>query len=255
MKVSVITVCFNAANTIENAIKSVLSQTYPDIEYIIIDGASIDRTLEIIRRYENNISKLITEPDNGIYDALNKGIRLSTGDIIGFLHADDFYAHENVIKKVVQCINSKNVDSCYGDLVYIDRKNPKRIIRYWKSRPYKENLFKRGWMPPHPAFFVKRWVYEKYGLFDTHFKIAADYEIMLRFLYKYKISTWYIPEVLVKMRVGGISNRNLKNIIKKSIEDYKACRINKLKGCIFTIILKNISKIPQLFRKDVVYLR
>ena len=252
MKVSIITACFNEEKTIKYTIESVLTQNYDNIEYIIVDGASTDGTINVVRQYEKQIAKIISEPDNGIYDALNKGINLASGDVIGFLHADDIYAHANVIKNVAQCIERENADSCYGDLIYIDKKNSEKIIRYWKSCAYERDLFKKGWMPPHPTFFVKRWVYENYGRFDTSFKIAADYEIMLRFLYKYNISTCYIPEVLVKMRVGGISNRNLKNMVRKSLEDYRAWRINKQDPSdagISTIVMKNFSKIPQFFRR------
>ncbi len=213
MKVSIITVVYNGKNTIEDCLKSIYSQTYPAIEHIVVDGGSTDGTLDIIKRNKKSISKWISEPDKGIYDALNKGIKMAAGDIIGFLHADDVYAHDKVIETVVSNMKKYNVDSCYGDLLYVDKNNTNKIIRYWKSQPYRNGLFRKGWMPPHPTFFVKKEVYEKYGYFNTNFKIASDYELMLRFLHKYKISTCYIPEVLIKMRLGGASNRSLKNLI------------------------------------------
>jgi glycosyltransferase involved in cell wall biosynthesis len=249
MKVSVITSVFNNKSYIEDCIKCILNQTYKNIEYIIIDGGSTDGTIEIIRKYENKITKWISEPDNGIYDALNKGIRMATGDIIGFLHADDVYAHNKVIETVVSNMKKHNVDSCYGDLLYVDKNNTDKIIRYWKSQPYRDGLFKKGWMPPHPTFFVKKMIYDKYGSFNTDFKIAADYELMLRFLEKYKISTYYIPEVLIKMRIGGASNRSLKNLITKTTEDYRAWKVNNLKRSFYTIPFKNLSKIPQFFKR------
>ena len=249
MKISIITVCLNSDETIEDAIKSILAQSYDDIEYIIVDGGSSDETLSIIKKYENEITRYISEPDKGVYDALNKGLKLATGEVVGFLHADDFYATTETIKNVARVFEHNKVDCLWGDLVYVGKENTEKIIRYWKSGKYKKNLFKRGWMPAHPTFFVKRRVYEKHGYFNTDFRIAADYEIMLRFLHKFNISSYYIPEVLVKMRVGGLSNRSLKNVVRKSIEDYNAWKINKLSGGIHTIIMKNISKIPQFFTK------
>lgn len=247
MKITIITAVLNNREFIEECITSVLNQTYKAIEYIIIDGGSTDGTAEIIKRHENNISKWVSGPDSGVYHALNKGLQLASGDIIGLLHSDDFYAHDKVIETVASQMKNRNIDSCYGDLLYVSRYNIENIIRHWKSSPYKQGLFRKGWMPPHPTFFVKREIYEKYGLFNTNFRIAADYELMLRFLEKYRISTYYIPEVLIKMRLGGASNKSLKNLFIKSSEDYKAWKVNNLNGGLFTIFLKNFSKIPQFF--------
>ena len=250
MKFSIITAVRNNVETIEQCIQSVFRQTHKDIEYIVIDGSSSDGTLDIIKKYENKLTQWLSEPDDGIYHALNKGINMSTGDVIGFLHADDFYAHDNVIESVVLHITKHNVDSCYGDLEYVSKNNTQKTIRYWKSSPYENGLLKRGWMPPHPTLFVKKDMYEKYGYFNTDFKIAADYEMVLRLLGKHKISTHYIPEVLVKMRLGDASNRSLKNMMIKSSEDYKAWKMNNLNGGLYTIFLKNISKVPQFFGKN-----
>ncbi|MFZ5998462.1 MAG: glycosyltransferase family 2 protein [Nitrospirota bacterium] len=249
MKVSIITAVFNNKACIEDCIKSVSGQTYKDIEYIIIDGESTDGTVDIIKEHGNGISKWISKPDKGIYDALNKGLRLATGDIVGFLHADDLYADKRVIERVVSEMTKHNVDSCYGDLLYVDKHDIEKIIRFWKSCNYASNLFYRGWMPPHPSFFVKKKIYDNYGYFNTGFRIAADYELMLRFLVKHKITTHYIPEVLIKMRVGGASNRSLKNIVIKTAEDYKAWKINNLDRKFYTIPFKNISKLPQFFKR------
>jgi glycosyltransferase len=249
MKISIITAVHNNCDTIEDTIRSVLAQKYENVEYIIVDGGSTDGTLKIIKKYRNKISRWVSERDNGIYDALNKGLKMSSGDIIGFLHADDMYPHGMVIDWVVSRILNCGTESCYGDLIYVHKNNTDRKIRYWKSGPYRQGLFKRGWMPPHPTFFVKREVFDKYGDFNTDFKIAADYEHMLRVLERNKISTHYIPEILVKMRTGGKSNNSLKNLVIKSSEDYKAWKINDLDGGLYTVLLKNISKLPQFFRK------
>lgn len=246
MKISIITAVKNNREKIEDCIRSVLGQTYKDIEFIVIDGESTDGTLEIIRKYEGRIARIISEKDNGMYHALNKGIKLASGDIVGILHSDDVYADNLVIEKVVEVFNNNDVDSVYGDLEYVDRVDKAKVIRYWKSVPYKEGLFERGWMPAHPSFFVKRSIYEKYGLFDTNFKIAADYEAMVRFIYKYKISSYYLERVVVKMTIGGLSNKNIIFLLRKTMEDYKIC---KRYGFGFLVLAKkNLLKVPQFFR-------
>ncbi|MBI3502057.1 MAG: glycosyltransferase [Bacteroidetes bacterium] len=245
MKVSIITVCKNSESAIESAIESVLNQDYKDVEYIIIDGKSSDSTISIIEKYKNRISKFISEKDEGMYFALNKGIQLASGDVVGLLHSDDFYPHEKIISRVVKEFEEKKVDSIYGDMQYVQKENTEKVFRHWKSKPFDAKNFLKGWMPPHPAFFVKRICYEKFGMFNTQFSISADYELMLRFLYKHKISSSYIPEVLVKMRTGGISNVNLKSRIKANREDKLAWTINNLKPNSFTLILKPLSKLRQ----------
>lgn len=245
LKVSIITVCYNSAETIDNTIRSVISQDYNNIEYIIVDGQSTDNTLHIIEKYKNQIAKIISEKDEGIYYAINKGIAAATGDIIAILHADDFYTNNQVIYSVVKTFNQKQSDTVYGDLQYVDRIDTQKIMRHWKSGEYKDDLFVKGWMPPHPAFFVRKSCYEKYGGYNTYFKSAADYELMLRFLHKYKCTTAYLPEVLVKMRVGGKSNITLWNRIKANREDKKAWLINGLTPGMLTFILKPLSKIRQ----------
>jgi glycosyltransferase involved in cell wall biosynthesis len=185
MQISIITAVFNNAKLVESCINSVLTQYYKNIEYIIIDGVSTDGTVEIIDRYNGKISKWLSEPDNGIYDALNKGVKIATGDIVGFLHADDIYASDRILETVVKEMISHNVDSCYGDLLYVDKDDTSKVVRYWKSCPYQDGLFLKGWMPPHPTFFVKKEIYEKYGLFNPNLGTAADYELMLRFLVRF----------------------------------------------------------------------
>ena len=245
MKISVITPVLNSVTTIEDCIKSLHSQTYENWEHIIVDGCSTDGTLDIIKRYLNKKTILISEPDNGLYDAFNKGIKLASGNIIGILHADDLYAHNKVLEMVANVFLNYDVSSCYGDLLYVSRSDPNKIIRYWKSGNYKPGMFRFGWHPPHTTLFIKKEIYEKYGYFNTDFKIAGDYEIMVRFFERYKITTFYIPSILVKMRVGGKSNKSLKNIIFQTWEDYKAWKINNLKGGLIAVFLKKLIKAPQ----------
>lgn len=247
MKVSIITVTYNSASTLEETILSVINQTYKNIEFIIVDGKSNDATLAIIDKYKNAIAKFISEKDKGIYDALNKGIAMATGDIIGILHSDDFYTDNNVITKVIQQFTHGNCEALYADLYYVEKNNTNKIVRKWKAGMQKANSFLFGWMPPHPTFFAKKEIYTKYGAFDLNFKTSADYELMLRFLFRYKVKTTYLPEFIIKMRVGGQSNVTTKNRIIANMEDRKAWDINGLKPYIFTLFLKPLRKIKQFF--------
>jgi glycosyltransferase involved in cell wall biosynthesis len=246
-KISIITVCYNSASTIEATLKSVILQDYDNIEYIVVDGHSTDGTLEIINQYQDKISTLISEKDEGIYFAINKGIALATGDVIAILHADDFYADEQVISKVMNIFQNQSVDTVYGDLQYVSRNQPFKIIRNWKAGMFDIDLFLKGWMPPHPSFFVKRDCYTRYGSFNTSLKSSADYELMLRLLYKEKCSAAYINEVLVKMRVGGQSNKSLINRIQANLEDKKAWKLNGIDPNLLTFIRKPLSKLKQFF--------
>ena len=245
MKVSIITITFNSAETIEDTIQSVLSQDYPNIEYILVDGASKDGTLEIIERYRNSISTVISERDNGIYDAMNKGVALATGDVIGILNSDDFYADATVISDIVRTMQLAGSDACYADLVYVDRNDTNRIIRSWKSGDYRQGQFLRGWMPPHPTFFVKRSIYETHGTYSLELSSAADYELMLRFIHKHAISLSYLPRVITKMRTGGQSNVSLKNRWRANREDRLAWKMNGLQPGFFTLLRKPLSKLLQ----------
>jgi glycosyltransferase len=252
MKVSIITATYNSAETINECLESLKNQTYRNIEHIIIDGKSTDNTVEICKSYSSSVDyevKIISEPDRGIYDALNKGILMSSGDIIGILHSDDLFAYENVLEDVVEVFKREKVDSCYGDLCYVLKNDTSKVVRYWKSGNFDLKKFRFGWMPPHPTFFVKKEIYEKYGLFNLSYKIAADYELMLRFLYKHKISTFYIQKVLVKMKIGGTSNKSLKNIFQANLECYKSWKDNNLEASILLPIIKPVSKVIQFLRK------
>jgi glycosyltransferase len=225
----------------------VISQDHKGIEYIIVDGRSTDDTLKVVDRYKGSIAKIVSEKDEGIYFAINKGISLATGDIIGILHADDFYTGDKVISKVVKTFEEKKVDTVYGDLQYVNREDASKITRNWRSGEYTHGLFLKGWMPPHPSFFVRKSCYDKYGVYNTTLRSAADYEMMLRLLHKNKCSTAYVPEVLVKMRVGGKSNVSIANRIRANREDKKAWIINGLRPGLFTMIRKPFSKLSQFF--------
>lgn len=250
MKISIITITYNSAATVEDTIKSVASQDFPDVEYIIVDGLSKDRTLEVVNRYSNHISKVISEKDKGLYDALNKGISLATGDVVGMLHSDDLYADNNVISRIAQKFASDpSIEAVYADLVFVDRDNPEKILRTWKAGEYTEDAFKEGWMPPHPTFFVKKSVYDRFGGFNLDLKLSADYELMLRFIHKHQIKVAYLPETIVKMRMGGISNTSFFVKLKANMEDKKAWKLNNLKPGLFTTLKKPLKKLFQYFEK------
>jgi len=244
IKITIITVVLNNKKFITDAIESVLSQDYNHIEYIIIDGGSSDGSLDIIQVYKDKIAKIVSEPDKGIYDAMNKGINLATGDVIGFLNSDDFYADRNVISKIVAAFE-ENIDAVYADLDYVSNHNKDKVIRAWRSGAYHEKKFYSGWMPPHPTFFARKSVYQKFGGYNASIHSSADYELMLRFILKNKIKLSYIPEVLVKMRVGGQSNRSFTNRIKANFEDRKAWSVNSLTPKFYTFWLKPLQKITQ----------
>lgn len=248
MKISIITITYNSEATIEQTIQSVLSQSYPDIEYIIVDGQSTDATLEIVNTYKNQISKIVSEKDKGLYDALNKGIAMASGDVIGLLHSDDFYIHERVVENYASVFIKEQADAVYSDLYYVDKSNTDKIIRKWKSGTYHHDDFVNGWMPPHPTFFVKKDLYKKFGVFNLDFKSAADYELMLRFIHKHKINLSYLPEYTIKMRLGGKSNKNIQNRVNANLEDRRAWEVNGLKPRFYTLYFKPLRKIIQFFR-------
>jgi len=240
---------FNAKATVADAINSVLCQTHPDVELVIIDGDSDDGTLNLLETWRERIDVFTSEPDDGIYDALNKGVSLASGDVIGFLHADDMFADDQVLSRLASAFREQNADVAYGDLVYVSKADPNRRIRYWQAEGCSRRKLKNGWMPPHPTFYARRAVYERLGGFDLSFRIAADYDCMLRFLGSAGLSCVYIPEVLVRMRTGGESNRSLTNIVRKSLEDYRALKKNGVGG-IRSLCCKNIRKIPQFFKTE-----
>ncbi len=249
MKISIVTATYNSAKTLAVCMDSVLNQDYRDIEYIIIDGNSKDNTLELVKSkaVEHANVVFISEPDKGIYDALNKGIEKATGDVVGFVHSDDFLADNTIISQIAVAFNSEDVDGVYGDLHYVQFDDTNKISRNWISQPFKINLLNRGWMPAHPTLFLKKEVYNTHGGFDLTYKIAADYDFILR-IFKQKHYTFkYLPQTIMKMRVGGVSNRGLRNLIQKTKEDYRAVRTNQVDFPFWVVVQKNLSKIPQWF--------
>lgn len=247
MKISIITATFNSAKTISDCIASVNYQTHPEIEHIIIDGVSDDNTIAIIKSQSNGLIKLFSGPDKGIYDALNKGIKISTGDIIGFVHSDDQLASSNILETISKIFEDENIDGVYGDLVYVDKEDSFKVIRYWKSNEFKSSLINNGWMPPHPTLFLKKEVYQKHGYFNLNYKIAADYDLILRVFSDNALKFKYLPIVISKMRTGGISNRGIRNILQKSYEDYSLLKTNNISNPLWVLFKKNCSKLSQFF--------
>jgi len=249
MKVSIITICYNSAETIEATIKSVLAQDYPDIEYIIVDGVSKDDTLNIVDQHKDGIATMISEPDKGIYDAMNKGVAAATGDVVGILNSDDFYAYDEVLSDVVACFKQNQAEAIYADLVYVDRLDTDKVTRKWTSGEYLPGHFNKGWMPPHPTFFTTKEAYQKYGSYRLELRTSADYELMLRMLHKHKLKVAYLPKIITKMRVGGQSNVSIKNRLKANKEDRMAWKLNDLKPGAFTFIRKPLGKLVQFVKR------
>ena len=247
-RISVVTAVYNRKDTVGEALDSVFCQTHPSIESVVIDGASTDGTRQILETYRDRIDVLVSERDGGIYDALNKGIRHATGDVVGFLHADDVLADPGVLARIAQAFEDPRIDAVYGDLKYVAHGDLGKVIRHWKSGEYRPSMLRNGWMPPHPTFYVRRSVYAQHGGFDVNLRIAADYDSVLRFLTRGRISLAYVPSVLVLMRVGGASNASLRNILRKSREDLLVIRRNQIGGWL-TLFLKNTRKIGQFFAR------
>lgn len=248
MNISIVTAVYNRSSTIADTLDSVQSQTAPNVEHVIQDGGSRDGTLEIIQASAGPGVRVESAPDNGIYHAINRGITRADGDIIGLLHSDDLFAAPDVLEAVRHAFD-QDVDGVYGDLDYVAASDPGRIIRRWRSGSYAPDKLKRGWMPPHPTLFLRREVFDAWGLYDESFRISADYDAMLRWLLKGDVRLAYIPQVLVKMRVGGASNRSIAQIIRKSKEDYQAIRRNGAGG-LGTLALKNLTKLHQFIPGD-----
>lgn len=255
MRVTIITVTYNSGKYLRDCIESVVQQDYPDIEHILVDGGSTDNTLEIVKAYEGKISRWISEKDRGMYDAINKGMNMSTGDVIGILNSDDMLASPGIIGQIVKGFTENKTDSVYGDLVYVDKVNTRKVVRYWKGFPYRRYRFVYGWMPAHPTFYFRRELLSELGGYESHYFTAADYEFMARYLYRHRISSHYLPLLVVKMRVGGQSNSTLFSRLRANRRDYLAMKKNKIPFPHIASILKPLIKVKQyyytLFKKMV----
>jgi glycosyltransferase involved in cell wall biosynthesis len=244
-RISLITVSFNAESTIERCINAVINQEFKNVEYIIVDGGSTDKTVEIIKRYYDYINIFVSEPDKGIYDAMNKGIKLAGGDIIGMLNADDFFTDDSVLSVINETFKQNDAQIIYGDLDYINHRE--EIVRKWRSGAYKPGIFNRGWMPPHPTFYCKRELFQQFGYYSLEYGTAADYELMLRYMHFFNVRAFYIKKVIIHMKIGGISNKSFSNRVKGLIFDLKAMRVNGISLPIITLLLKPLRKISQYF--------
>jgi glycosyltransferase involved in cell wall biosynthesis len=248
LKISIITVCFNSKDFIRKTLETVASQDYQNIEHVVVDGGSTDGTVAILKEYKSKIV-FISEPDKGIYDAMNKGVKLATGDAIGTLGAGDFYPNNQVISKVAASFEKYKTDAIYGDKQYVNPENTQKVVRYWNPGEYKIESWLEGWMPPHQAFYVKKSAFEKYGMYIDEFRSAGDYELMLRMLYKHKLSAKYIPELLVTMLTGGTSTASISNRIKANLEDRKAWKVNDLVPKWYTLYWKPLGKVLQFLKR------
>lgn len=245
MKVSIVTVAYNSVATIANTLSSVAAQGHADIEHIVVDGASTDGTLAILQEAQHGRLSVISEPDSGIYDAMNKGMRRATGDIIGFLNADDFFSSADVIHHIVSVFETdEKVDAVYGDLEYVAADQLDKSVRYWRAGEFKRSDLAKGWMPPHPTFYMRRRLQSRVGEFDTQYRIAADYDYMVRCMTSPQVRLAYIPQVLVRMRLGGVSNASAKTMLRKSREDLRVMRTHGIGG-LWSLVAKNLRKLPQ----------
>lgn len=247
MKVTIITVTYNSEKYLQDCINSIKNQDYYDIEHIIIDGLSTDGTLDIVKRNGNFISKWVSEKDNGMYDAINKGMQMSTGDIIGILNSDDILADTDVISKIAECFTNKQINSIYGDLYYVDTLDTNKVLRVWKGQTYKRHKFSYGWMPAHPTFYIRRSLVDKLGGYESHYYTAADFEFMTRYLFKNRVSSFYLPKLIVKMRVGGQSNITFARRLRANRRDYLAMKKNNIPFPFVVSVLKPLRKVPQFY--------
>ena len=248
-KKSIVTVCFNSADTIRDTLSSVARQQNADFEHVVVDGASSDDTLEIVREFTPQVARLISEPDRGLYDAMNKGMAAATGDIIGYLNSDDVYADSDVLQKVARVFADGNVDVCYGDLVYVHQDDMSRVVRYWRSRPYAPGLIEHGWIPAHPTLFVRRSILQELGGFNIRYRLHADFDLIVRLFLRKKIRSAYIPDILVRMRTGGKSNQSVRNIIRGNLESLASLRSHAVAVTPMFFVGKLLWRVPQFFRR------
>lgn len=250
MKISIITATSNSASLVYDCLRSVVNQSYKNLEHVLIDGASKDRTLEILEKYRSEFTQIVSEPDDGIYDALNKGIVKASGEVIGFLHSDDVFSSNDVLKNVASIFEADaSVSAVYGDLIYVKRSKPDKIVRTWRSCSFLPHLLKQGWMPPHPTLYVRRDWYDRIGGFDTRYRVSADYFSILQLFSQANFKAVYLPEVMIKMRLGGVSNRSLGTILRKTSEDWDVLKRSGFRTLPATraLVLKNLSKVEQFF--------
>jgi glycosyltransferase len=248
MKISIITATYNSEKNISECLQSVAGQAHNNIEHIVVDGGSTDNTMEIVKSFPS-VTKYISEPDKGIYDALNKGIKMAGGDVIGFLHSDDVLGSTIIIKKITELFSQKNIQGVYGNLVFVNSENPDKVVRTWKSKPFDRINIKYGWMPPHPTLYLRKEVYQKHGPFDISFKIAGDYNFMVGVMKDKEIYLEYLPEIITRMRMGGASTGSINDLITKSKEDIRALKNNGFKLPLLILIAKNLRKLPQLLKR------
>ncbi|MGQ1890672.1 glycosyltransferase family 2 protein [Thermophagus sp. OGC60D27] len=248
-KISLITVTYQSAKTLESTIESVRNQNFVDLEYIVVDGGSTDATINILKKNEDIVNQWISEPDKGLYDAMNKGIQMSTGEVIGFIHADDVLATPDVLSRVIDRYVETDFQLLYGDLQYVSPNDINKVVRYWRSGSFRPQRLQWGWMPPHPTVYFSRQLLELVGTFNIEYRISADYEWLLRALSVPSLRVEYLPEVMVRMRTGGLSNRSIRNVIAKSSEDLRALRTNNVGG-MRTLFFKNASKLTQFVRRN-----
>lgn len=249
MKISVITVCRNSAATIEDTILAVHAQTHRDREHVVVDGGSTDGTLEIIRRHRDKIAAWVSERDSGIYEAMNKGLALATGQVFGFLNSDDVFAHDRVLERIAGQFGAAGVDAVYADLVYVDGADRERVVRYYRSGDYRPRAFLRGWMPAHPTFYARRETYERCGRFNPDYRLQGDFDLLLRMFEVHGIRHRYLPEIWVRMRIGGATNRSIANVLRGNLEAYRSVRANGFPATPFFMLRKVLSRLPQFFAK------
>ncbi|MBK8581094.1 MAG: glycosyltransferase family 2 protein [Flavobacteriales bacterium] len=250
MKVSVITVCYNSVTEIEETIRSVMVQDHADIEHIVIDGGSTDGTQDKIKRYSECISHFVSEKDAGVYDAMNKGLKLATGDVVAFVNAGDMMATRNTVSYMVRAFEEGDCDVIYGDALMVDPDDITKVKRFWKGGEYKRENFRKGWMPPHLGTYIRKRAYDRFGLFNTELSVSADYELMFRFLYKHKLSARYVPKVLVRFRLGGVSNRSFAHVWRANVEVYKAWKLNGESVSPLIILRKPLAKVLQMVKRS-----
>jgi glycosyltransferase involved in cell wall biosynthesis len=250
MKISVITATYNSAATLADTLRSINEQTHPEVEHIIVDGASSDGTLELVRSQGRRVATVVSEPDRGIYDAMNKGLRLASGDVVGLLNSDDFLASPDVLATIARAFADPDVDAVYGDLCYVRRELPAQVVRYWRSSPFRPGSFSRGWTPPHPTLYLRRELYDRLGGFDLAYSLAADLELMARYLEVHRVRSLYIPEVLVLMRLGGATNRSIRNVVRGNREIWRALRRHGLaRSMAGFVVAKFLSRASQFLAR------